>query len=231
MGMPVFNEYKTRDAAALALARRLVDALRNGVQQRATASMIVSGGSSPRGLFHELRKLPVPWGFVTIVPSDERWVPVNDASSNEGMIRRELMAGEPGFAHLVSLYRRDSSPAGSLAELNVALAEVPRPFDAVVVGMGDDGHTASLFPDSPDLSLALASDADCVVQTVPRLGTPRVSLTTHALLDTRGINLLFFGAGKRTVYEAALKPGPIAEYPIRALVQQSRVPVSVFWAP
>ena len=229
--MPAFNEYRTRDAAALALARHLGQALRNGVQQRATASMIVSGGSSPRGLFHELRTLPLPWCLVTIVPSDERWVPVNDAASNEGMIRRELMSGEPGFAHLVSLYRRDLSPSASLPELNVALAEVPRPFDTVVLGMGEDGHTASLFPDSPDLKLALATDADCVVQTVPRLGTPRVSLTTHSLLDARGINLLFFGAGKRAVYEASLQPGPIEEYPIRALVHQARVPVSVFWAP
>ena len=229
--MLAFNEYKTRDAAALALARRVGDRLRNGVQQRATASIVVSGGSSPRALFHELRTLPLPWGFVTIVPSDERWVPVDDDSSNEGMIRRELLSGEPGFAHFVSLYRRDSSPAASLQELRTALAEVPRPFDTVVVGMGDDGHTASLFPDSPDIGAALATDADCVVQNVPRLGVPRVSLTTHSLLDARDINLLFFGAGKRAVYEASLKPGPAEEYPIRALVHQPRVPVTVFWAP
>jgi len=229
--MLAFNEYKTRDAAALALARRVGDRLRNGVQQRATASMIVSGGSSPRALFHELRTLPLPWCMVTIVPSDERWVPVDDDSSNEGMIRRELLSGEPGFAHFVSLYRRDLSPADSLPELRTALAEVPRPFDTVVVGMGDDGHTASLFPDSPDIGTALATDADCVVQNVPRLGVPRVSLTTHSLLDARDINLLFFGAHKREVYEASLKPGPAEEYPIRALVQQPRVPVNVFWAP
>ena len=84
----------------------------------------------------------------------------------------------------------------------LTLAEVPRPFDTVVVGMGDDGHTASLFPDSPDIGSALATDADCVVQNVPRLGVPRVSLTTHSLLDARDINVLFFGAGKRAVYEA-----------------------------
>jgi 6-phosphogluconolactonase len=226
-----FNEFGTREAAALALARRVGERLRSGVRQRATASMIVSGGTSPLGLFHALKSLPLPWCLVTIVPSDERWVPVDDAASNEGMIRRELLSGEPGFAHFVSLYRRNASPAASLPELNTALGEVPRPFDTVVVGMGDDGHTASLFPDSPDIRTALASDTDCIVQNVPRLGTPRVSLTTHSLLDARDVNLLFFGQSKRAVYEASLAPGPVEEYPIRALVQQPRVPVTVFWAP
>ncbi|HVY65861.1 MAG TPA: 6-phosphogluconolactonase [Gammaproteobacteria bacterium] len=229
--MVAFKEFKTRDAAATALARRVGDRLRRGVHRRATASMIVSGGTSPLGLYHELRMAPLPWCLVTIVPSDERWVPVEDAASNEGMIRRELLSGEPGFAHLVSLYRRDATPAQSLPQLNEALAEVPRPFDTVIVGMGEDGHVASLFPDSPDIAAALATEADCVVQNVPRLGMPRVSLTTHSLLDARDINVLFFGSGKRAVYEAALKPGPLEEYPIRALVHQPRVPVSVYWAP
>ena len=229
--MPAFNEYKTRDAAAHALARRISDRLRDGARLRGAASIIVSGGSSPRGLFHALQTLPLPWRLVTIVPSDERWVPVDDASSNEGMIRRELMAGEPGFAHLVSLYRRSASPRDSLPELNAALAEVPRPFDTGVIGMGDDGHTASLFPDSPDIGAALASNDDCIVQNVPRLGMPRVSLTANALLDARELNLLFFGAAKRQVYEAAVKDGPVEQYPVRALLRQPLVPVTVFWAP
>ncbi len=226
-----FNEFKTREAAASALARRLGEALRHGVRKRATASMIVSGGSSPLDLFHELRTMPLPWCLVTIVPSDERWVPVEDLGSNEGMIRRELLSGEPGFAHFVSLYRRDVNPVDSLPQLKEALAEVPRPFDTVVVGMGEDGHVASLFPDSPDIASALETDADCIVQNVPRLGVPRESLTTHSLLDARDVNLLFFGAGKRAVYEASLRPGPREEYPIRALVRQPRVPVNVYWAP
>jgi 6-phosphogluconolactonase len=229
--MPAFNEYATREAAALALAGHVGERLRAGVAARAAASMVVSGGGSPVGFFHALRASPLPWGLVTIVPTDERWVPVTDEQSNEGMIRRELLSGEPGFAHFVSLFRRHSSPAAALPELNLALAEVPRPFDTVVIGMGDDGHTASLFPDSPDLASALGTTADCVVQTVPRLAAPRVSLTPHALLDAHDVSLLFFGARKRQVYEAALQPGPVGQYPVRVLLHQRRVPVTVFWAP
>jgi 6-phosphogluconolactonase len=97
--------------------------------------------------------------------------------------------------------------------------------------MGADGHMASLFPDSPDIVQALHSDAECVVQSVPRFPHPRVSLTVRSLLDAHEVNLLFFGVTKRSVYEESLLPGPVEEYPIRALVQQPRVPVNVYWAP
>jgi 6-phosphogluconolactonase len=225
-----FNEFKQRDDAAAALARRIGDRLRSAVYRRACASMIVSV-AAPRPLFHTLRLLPVPWYLVTIVPSDEGWVPVDNDDSNEGMIRRDLLAGEPGFANFVSLYRRDRAAPDSLPDLRASLREVRRPFDAVVLGMGSDGHMASLFPDSPDIHLGLHSDAECVVQAPPRSRHPRVSLTVRSLLDAREVNLLFFGERKRAVYEDSLRPGPVEQYPVRALVRQERVPVNVYWAP
>ena len=228
--MASFNEFKDRDDAAAALARRIGDRLRAAVCRRASASLIVSV-AAPRPLFRTLRLLPVPWYLVTIVPSDEGWVPVDDDDSNEGIIRRDLLAGEPGFANFVSLYRRDRAAPDSLAELHASLKEVRRPFDAVVLGMGSDGHMASLFPDSPDLHLGLHSDDECVVQARPRSRHPRVSLTVRSLLDAREVNLLFFGDRKRAVYEDCLRPGPVEQYPVRALVRQDRVPINVYWAP
>jgi 6-phosphogluconolactonase len=225
-----FNEFKERDAAAAALARRIGERLRSAVYRRACASMIVSV-ATPRPLFRTLRLLPVPWYLVTIVPSDEGWVPVDDDDSNEGLIRRDLLAGEPGFANFVSLYRRNRAAQESLPELRASLKEVRRPFDAVVLGMGSDGHMASLFPDSPDVHLGLHGDAECVVQAPPRSRHPRVSLTVRSLLDAREVNLLFFGERKRAVYEHSLQPGPVEECPVRALVHQDRVPVNVYWAP
>ena len=87
--MLAFNELKTRDEAAATLARRIGERLRMAVYRRAVASMILNGGTSPLGLLHTLRLLPLPWCLVTIVPSDERWVPVDDAESNEGMMPRD----------------------------------------------------------------------------------------------------------------------------------------------
>jgi 6-phosphogluconolactonase len=226
-----FNEFGERDAAAAALARRIGERLRLGVQRRATASMILGGGAAQWPLFRELRLLPVPWYLVTIVPSDERWVPVDDDASNEGMIRRGLLSGEPGFAHFVSLYRRNYQPPDCLPALRESLAEVHRPFDSVVLDVGDDGHMASLFPDSPDIRQGLDSDAECVVQSVPRYPQPSISLTLRSLLDAHEIDLLIFGNAKRAVYEHALLPGPVDEFPVRALLRQNRVPVHVYWAP
>jgi 6-phosphogluconolactonase len=226
-----FNEFRHRDEAVGMLARRIGERLRFAVYRRATASLIVSGGSSPRDLFQALRLTPVPWYLVTIVPSDERWVPVDDGESNEGMIRRELLSGEPGFARFVSLYRRNCAAPDSLPALRASLADVRRPFDSVVLGMGADGHMASLFPDSPDIRDALASDQEFVVQNVPRFPHPSVTLTLRSLLDAHEVNLLFFGAAKRAVYEQSLEPGPVEQYPVRALVHQQRVPVNVYWAP
>jgi 6-phosphogluconolactonase len=225
-----FNEFKQRDEATIALARRIGDRLRTAVYRRACASMIVSV-AAPRPLFRTLRLLPVPWYLVTIVPSDEGWVPVDDDDSNEGLIRRDLLAGEPGFANFVSLYRRNRAAPDSLPELHASLKEVHRPFDAVVLGMGSDGHMASLFPDSPDLHLGLYSDAECFVQAPRRSRQPHVSLTVRSLLDAREVNLLFFGEHKRAVYEDCLRPGPVEQYPVRALVRQNRVPINVYWAP
>jgi 6-phosphogluconolactonase len=222
-----FNEFQSRDEAANALARRIGQRLRAAAYHRAAASLIVDGDASPHGLFESLRWLPLPWHAVTVVPTDERWEP----DDGEGPIRRELLSGESGFARFVSLYRHGQDAAECLSTLQSSLAELPRPFDVVVAGLGEDGHTAALFPGSPDLCAALESDAACLVQHVPRLGQTRVGLTVRSLLDSQEIDLLFYGTAKRTVYERALAPGPVEQYPIRALVHQNRVPVNVFWAP
>ena len=220
--MVEFTEFKHRDEAATALARSVGDRVRAAVYRRAAASLIMSGGTSRQPLFRALRQVPLPWCSITIVPSDE---------SNEDTIRRELLWGEPGFASFVSLHRSDCAASDSLPRLCATLAAVSRPFDSVVLGMGADGHMASLYPDSPNIGQALRSDDQCVVQDVPRLADARVTLTVRALLDTKEVNLLFFGETKRAVFEESLLPGPVEKYPVRALVQQDAVPVSVYWAP
>ena len=223
-------QFPDRASAARALAAAAAERLRDGVEARGSASIVVSGGESPLTMFAQLRALPVPWEFVTVVPSDERWVAVEEAASNEGMIRRELLVGPASAAKLVSLHRAGSA-SGALPALNASLASIGRPFDVVVLGVGADGHTASLFPDSPDLAVALYSTDDVVAQQPPRLAQARVSLTPRALLDAREIALLFFGAEKRAVYERVRKPGSIAEYPLRAIMLQRSVRVTAYWAP
>ena len=202
--------------ASRALSVRLAGLLRDALDANGKAALVVSGGTSPVALFHQLREESLAWKDVTIVASDERRVAPDHADRNEAMIRRELMQKSAAEAKLVSLI-----PPG----------EIPPHFDAVVLGMGGDGHTASLFPGSPDLERALASKNPLETVDVPQLGSERVTMTPGALLNSGAVFFLFFGADKRRVYEAALDGTDVREYPVRVALHQEAAPVAVFWAP
>ena len=224
-------QFRSRIDAIEALTVKLAETLRAAVAANGFASLVVSGGSSPRGLFHLLRGIELPWSHVTIIPSDERWVPLDDEASNEGMIRRELLQGPVAAARLVSLYRSGKTAADAVADVDSRISAIARPFDFVVLGMGTDGHTASLFPTSPNIEGALQSDRQVIVQDVPRLRQSRVSLTTRALLDAGEIGLLIFGEAKLATLKRASRAGPVSEYPVRAVLHQPGVVVTTYWAP
>ena len=202
--------------ASRALSVKLAELLGGALESRGKAALVVSGGTSPVALFHHLREEPLDWRNITIVASDERRVAPDHADRNEAMIRHELMQGAAAEAQLVSLI-----PPG----------EIPGRFDAVVLGMGGDGHTASLFPGSPDLERALSSKSALEDVKVPQLGSERISMTPSALLNSGAVFFLFFGTEKRQVYEAALAGDDVHEYPVRVVLHQDTAPVAVFWAP
>lgn len=228
---PEFKIFDSIDAASVALAEHIAGRLESAVAKRGEASLIVSGGTSPLATFQALRRHKLPWQKVTIVPSDERLVPPDHADSNAGMLRRELMQDEATTAKLLSLAGAASPAEIQLASLNAELGGLNRPLDIVLLGMGDDGHTASLFPDSPDIADALNSIDYCVLQRPAHLEVARLSLTPALLLDAREIVLLFFGIGKRSVYQRAVAGGDAEEMPIRFVLQQHAAPVSAYWAP
>ena len=214
------REFESRLACAAALADELVQVLHEAVEENGEASLVVSGGTSPVQLFRELSGRKLPWDRVWVIPSDERVVPLSHPDRNESMIRRELLQNRAAAAGLVSLLSAGPLPGSLLGR-----------FDAAVLGMGTDGHTASLFPDSPDLDAALASDKVLYRLDAPRLETSRISLTPHALLRCSQRYLLFFGAEKRRVFDSALASGDVSKYPVNVLLKQAEVPVTVFWAP
>ena len=226
-----FKIFDSKEAASVALAEHIAGWLESAVAQRGEATMIASGGASPLATFRALRRQRLPWHKVTVVPSDERLVPPDHGDSNEGMLRRELMQEEAAAATLISLAGAKNPEDMQLASLNARLAMLTTPLDIVLLGMGDDGHTASLFPDSPDLADALNSPDYCVLQRPSHLEAARLSLTPALLLDAREIVLLFFGAGKRTVYQRAVAGGDVEELPVRFVLQQQIAPLKVFWAP
>lgn len=223
--------FADRDTLSQHLAGEIGSRLEANLKRRGLVSLVLSGGTSPVATLRHLREHELPWERVQVTLSDERWVPAEHPDSNAAMLAREFFQGPAAAANFYGLYRDAAEPATVAEEVADSLAPVMRPFDLVLLGMGADGHTASLFPDSPGLRDVFASHAD--VAGVEREGQSqqRITLTPAALTRAAEIVLLFFGDAKRSVYERALEAGPVAQLPVRAVLQQRKVPVRVYWAP
>jgi 6-phosphogluconolactonase len=226
-----FTAFPDRLSASRAAADLLATSLRDDLGNCGSGSLVLSGGTTPGACYELLSRQALNWERVQVVPSDERWVPADDANSNERLIRERLLQNAARGAGLIPLYRPGLEPAQAPAAVEHDLAGLGGPFSGVLLGMGADGHFASLFPDFAGLPQALdpAATTRCVV--VHTAGSPfvRISLTLAALLKARRIAVLFFGGEKRTVFEAAA--GGDDRWPVAALLAQKTVAVAALWAP
>src|SRR5579871_2205286 len=216
---PSLTRFADAEALANQLAFQIAATLEAAIKTRGIASLVVSGGKSPVRFFHALRAKELDWSRVCVALADERWVEPDDPGSNEKLVRDELLQGKAAKARFLGLKNGAPSPDLGAVSAWETFARVPRPFDAVVLGMGDDGQTASLFPGSPNLPSALnpAAVAGCVGMWSPTPPQARLSLNLSALLDTRCILVLIAGESKWRTYAKACSDGPIAEMPVRAV--------------
>lgn len=225
--------FPDRQALAHALSGEIEVDLEEAIEVRGAGSLVVSGGGTPVRLFGQLRDEKLDWSKVRVTLADERWVETSADASNERLVRETLLVGPAAAAHFVGLKNPAPTPEAGADWATRALTRVPRPFDVVLLGMGDDGHTASLFPGSMALARALDPAAAPACIAVNALAPPhaRVSLNLAALLDSRRIVLHIEGESKWQVYQRARQPGPATELPVRAILHQKEVPVDVYWAP
>jgi len=214
--------------AAQVLAKELAGMLNSALDTRGHASLAVSGGRTPQTVFSQLRLLPVDWRRVTLTLTDERWVAPDKPESNEQLVRTFLLQGAARAAVFVPLYGGEEEPADGQAACESRLKQIKRPFDAVYLGMGEDGHFASLFPGD---EAVFKEDSLCVAVPPAQTRLPRLSLTARTILDSRKIYLLFSGAEKHEIYERAKLEGPAIEMPVRLILHQTQVPVHVLTAP
>lgn len=227
------TKFSDLDALSLKLARQVSAALSTAVTARGMASVVVSGGKSPTKLFEWLRAEPIDWSRVCVSLADERWVDPSDPSSNEKLVREVLLKEHAAAARFNGLKNAAPTPDMGAVSAWETFARVPRPFDLVLLGMGDDGHTASLFPASPNLANALSEGAapGCVGMWSPTAPHARLSLNLSALLDSRRIVILINGAQKWSTFTAAGETGPVTDMPVRAVLRQAHTPVEVMWSP
>ncbi len=222
-----------RKALFESLADRIEAFLQAALVKRDRVSLVVPGGSTPVPLFEELSKRDLPWSRVVVTLSDERWVAVDDSSSNEKLLRDKLLQNKAKAAALVGLKSSHDDPESGMADVAVALKAVPQPFDVVILGMGEDGHTASLFPHAENLERALDPNFELPCCAIRAQGAPqpRITLTAPALLNCRDMILLCTGHAKREVLASVLQGDVIEDMPVRAILQQHEIPVSIYWAP
>lgn len=223
--------FESRDAASTAAAERLADALQRRLDVQAEASLVVSGGTTPARCLDALSGVPLDWQRVHILLSDERWVPGDDPDSNEAMIRKTLLKNRAAHAKLLPIYDADTDAAMRCLSLEKEIRAMPFPFASALIGMGEDGHFASLFPDFEDLSIGLDVEYPglCLPVSTTASPHPRLSLTLSALSRSDEVVLLFFGDAKRDVYEKAKLASN--GFPVSHLLLQKRAPVHVYWAP
>jgi len=220
-----------------ALANALSDAvaadLKAGIAARNAASLAVSGGSTPALFFRQLAgRTDIDWSKVTVTLVDERWVDDSSDRSNARLVKTNLLQGPAAAATFVPLYAGGETPSPELIAQTCALQQdVPHPFDAVILGMGGDGHTASFFPQGDALDQVLSEKGPALSIRAPGAGEPRVTLTLLHLLATRSLYLHIEGEAKAQALDKALSAGPISEMPVRAVLRQSEKPVNIYWCP
>nr|WP_183410963.1 6-phosphogluconolactonase [Litorivivens lipolytica] len=218
-----------------ALVTHLAETLKQAVAEQGQGVMLVSGGSSPQPVYEALSQKDLPWSAISIVLVDERWVDVDHPASNEAFIRRHLLAGAASSARFFGMKTSAASPQAGQRECEQRLAVLPAQADICLLGMGNDGHTASLFPYAQGLTEALYGNQRCAAivaeqSEVTGEHTERMTLTAPHLLAAKQRVLMMTGDEKLSTYRKAANGKDIEAMPVRAILNASE-PVSVFWSP
>lgn len=225
----VAHDFDTAQQLADALAETVAERLKQAISKNGLATLVVSGGRSPVAFFQRLAAQPLEWSKVVISLADERFVPTEHADSNAGLLHRHLLQGPVAKAKFLGLYSVASSVEEAAQAADQALAELP-PIDVLILGMGDDGHTASLFPHSPNLSeaLDLQGERRCLPMLAPSVPHQRLTLTRRLLASARSPILSVSGQAKLDTLRTALAGDDLAEMPVRAFLNPS---LEIYWCP
>ena len=232
LAKPQRREFADGAALAPAFAQWTANLLQKSVDERGEALLIVSGGTTPKRFFTALALSAIDWARVTITLADERCVPDDNPRSNARLLRETLLRDHAAAARFAPLADSRLAPEQELAAANARIADLPLPADVVVLGMGDDGHTASWFPGADNLAEAIDPGARALVlpMRAPGAPEPRLTLTARVILRARALALHIEGADKLKTLERALGPGPIEEMPIRAALRETAGRLTIFSA-
>ena len=228
----LLRDFERADALDAALSERLIDGLVAAIDARGEAILAVSGGRTPAGLFECLSEAPLDFSKVMITLTDERCVPLDHPDSNAQMVERLLLQRNAKQSRFIPLYDSAMDRAAQCQSLNLQFNRLPI-FDAVVLGMGLDGHTASLFPGATGLPAAMDLSSDTAVTLIQPLTAPhaRMTLTAARLLKTRALILHVTGDEKLSLLNEVSGGADAMQYPVGLFLAQNAPATEVFWAP
>lgn len=207
-----------------AFAEYASNILNQTLEEKKFASLVVPGGGTPRRFLPVLAKCPLPWERITITLSDERWVDTNDEQSNEKMVRKYLLENLPANTNFISLKTHHNDPFTAVKEVNQRLDKLPQPLNLTIVGLGEDGHIASLFP---GMHFDLLSTQHCVGVAPPIAPSPRISLSLPMLVKSEHIALVVVGEIKQHLLNQLSKDSHL-ELPIQWLLQRTHSQIDIF---
>jgi 6-phosphogluconolactonase len=226
-------DYDDADEMAEAVAGDIGYIIGQALEARGRAMVAFPGGATPLPALKRLADMKIEWADVTILPTDDRLVPVTDTLSNAGMLARMFL---PKKARVVPLTAGEKDPIAAGRAADERIADFEWPLDVAWLGVGEDGHTASIFP-GPDFEAAIAGPKarraigvrpDPMPANAP---VPRVTLTAPTLVSARTVTLTLQGKAKRTVVEQALRQGASSPLPIGRLLAELDMDIDIHWCP
>ncbi|WP_299961981.1 6-phosphogluconolactonase [uncultured Roseobacter sp.] len=221
----IFNENADRDMAVMNIAHALTSDLRKCLLRHEFASFAVPGGTTPGPIFDAMSSVDIDWSRVHVMLTDERWVPEDHDRSNAGLVKARLLTGRAAAARFIPFYRDGMSADDAAPQLSAELqGEVP--ISVLLLGMGADMHTASLFPDAPGLAAAMARGAPVVCAVHPAdQPEARITLSAPILDGAMSKHLVIFGDDKRAAWDRAQSLPP-EKAPIGAVMSEG----TIHWA-
>jgi len=225
------SKFRTAEQLNTAFTRKITKLLRDGIEENGRASLVVSGGRTPAELFNALSKTNLEWDKIDVSLADERWVDNTDDASNEKMLRAKLLINNAANANFVALKTQHGDAEDAVLTCTDNLQKMRTPFDVLILGMGEDGHTASLFPCSEQITQGLDLESGDTFIAVKPTTAPnqRMSLTLPALLNSNQIFLHVTGETKKDVLNTVLSDDDALVMPIRAVIKNADV--ELLWAP
>ncbi|MBW2942236.1 6-phosphogluconolactonase [Zhongshania aquimaris] len=225
------QEFQTREQLDQALAQHVSELLIEAIAIRGNATLVVSGGTTPLGFFGLLSKQHLDWKRVLVTLADDRWLSEHHQDSNARLVKEHLLVNQAAHASFLSLKTEDLDPDDAIEGLQNSFAEIGE-IDVLILGMGADGHTASLFPNTPSLQEGLNIKSRQSFIGVMPLVAPhqRISMTLARLLNSRKVIVHITGVEKRAVFETACDGFSPRKMPISALIYEAINPIALYWA-